>query len=152
MPITNHCYLCTYVYGINYKSDTFICFKYNRPTNSDIIRLGQCYYGAYPDVRVVELYDSTVGIEEVRPVEEERVKVFPNPAGNTVTFSYTLPGKTNNALLSLFGTDGRLVFRRQLNAGKSSFQYNCAHLKAGVYHYKVTAAGKTVAGKLVIVR
>ena len=76
----------------------------------------------------------------------------PNPANNTVTFSYTLPDKVETAMLTLYSTDGKPLYSKELYKQASSLRYNCSHLKAGVYYYSVTAAGKTVSGKLIIVR
>ncbi len=76
----------------------------------------------------------------------------PNPANNTVTFSYTLPDKVETAILTLYSTDGKPLYSKELYKQASSLRYNCSHLKAGVYYYSVTAAGKTVSGKLIIVR
>ncbi len=76
----------------------------------------------------------------------------PNPANNTVTFSYTLPVKVETATLVLYGTAGKPLYKQVLSKQASSLQYNCSHLKAGVYYYSVSAAGKTTSGKLVIVR
>ena len=80
------------------------------------------------------------------------VWVKPNPAGNTVTFSYTLPAGVETAVLTLYSTTGKPLYSKELYKQASSLQFNCAHLKAGVYYYSVTAAGKTVSGKLIIVR
>jgi hypothetical protein len=110
----------------------------------------QCYYGAYPDVRVVELYDSTVGItEEVRPVEDERVKVFPNPANNTVTFSYTLPEDAGNGVIELFDNTGKNI-KHIIIKSSNSQTVNCSAMPQGVYFYRFITETSVSKGKFVV--
>ena len=113
----------------------------------------RCYSNGnpWPDVRVAELYDSTVGVTE-HNANISGVKLYPNPANNRVTFIYTLPVNIQKAMLSLYTANGKTVYRTQLNTGSSSLQYNCEHLKAGIYYYTVATDAKTLSGKLVIVR
>jgi len=80
------------------------------------------------------------------------VKVKPNPAHNNVTFQYTLPVNAVSARLSLYNTTGKVLFTKQLTSNSHKLQYNCSHLKAGVYYYTVSTASETVSGKWVIVR
>jgi len=80
------------------------------------------------------------------------VTVKPNPARNRVTFQYTLPENTETARLSLYNINGKLLFAGQLAPNSNKLQYNCSHLKAGVYYYTVSTSNETVSGKWIIVR
>ena len=80
------------------------------------------------------------------------VSAKPNPANNTVTFSYTLPAGVDKAVLKLFNANGSPVDKRILNNASGELQYNCSHLKPGIYYYNVPSGNETVSHKLVIVR
>jgi len=114
-----------------------------------VLAYSRSYVYNIPDVCVVELYDSTVGIKEVRPVEEEMVSIFPNPANNTVTFSYTLPEKINTGTLELFDSNGKRVNTMQTeNSGKKTM--DCSSLPSGIYYYRFTAGMTINSGKFII--
>ncbi len=139
-----------YLYrGVVQKSDWDYVLAFG--TNSAEWR---CYNGGYPDYRIAELYDSTVGIQEVKPaIQTLTVTVQPNPAHNNVTFRYTLPDKTETARLNLYNTTGKIIYTVLLTGNTNQLQYNCSQLKAGVYYYSVSAPfGSVATGKLVIVR
>jgi len=80
------------------------------------------------------------------------VSARPNPASNTVTFSYVLPDSMEKAVLKLYNTSGRLIYKRILHNDEYEFTYNCSHLNRGVYYYFVSTHDDKVSGKLVIVR
>ena len=112
----------------------------------------RCYFGPHlrPDVRIAELYDSTlVGIKEEPSVKEEWIRVFPNPAGNTVTFSYTLPVNTVTGIIELFDNTGKTVKRVNITRNTSQ-TVDCSAMPTGVYYYRVTAGRASKTGKLVI--
>ncbi|RLD86274.1 MAG: hypothetical protein DRJ09_11980, partial [Bacteroidetes bacterium] len=55
---------------------------------------------------------------------ELTVTTKPNPAGNTVTFSYTLPAGVEIAVLSLYSANGKLIYKHRLNTGANKLVYN----------------------------
>jgi len=115
----------------------------------------RCHFGQYlrPDFRIAELYDSTVGIQELKPaIQTLTVTVQPNPAYSTATFSCVLPDGIETAIFSLYSATGKQLKTALLTGNNSTYQYNCSQLKQGIYYYKVTAGNNHVSGKLVIVR
>ena len=80
------------------------------------------------------------------------ISVKPNPARNTVTFTYTLPENVSNGLLKLYYSKGMLIEKHIVNKVNSEFQYNCSLLPAGVYYYSFSTATEKVTGKMVIIR
>ena len=79
------------------------------------------------------------------------VSAKPNPANNTVTFSYTLPAGVDKAVLKIFNADSRLIHEHTLRGSEDKFIFNCSTLKQGVYYYSVYSQKEKVSGKLVIV-
>lgn len=106
----------------------------------------QCYNSAYPDVRVVELYDSTVGINET--VEHTiGVKVYPNPATKLINFEYRFPGKMRSGTIRIRNTNGQLVHSIILTAAEGSKTVNVGNWKNGIYFYSITNGTKIKSGK-----
>ena len=78
----------------------------------------------------------------------------PNPARDVATIHYALPGR-GVVRIDLFDGNGRYV--RTVDAGERA---SGAHdvtvrvddLAVGVYHYRLTASGKSVTGTLTVVR
>ena len=106
---------------------------------------------AEPDLRIVELYDITVGITENK-TENFSVKVFPNPATERINFTYSLPAGNISGKLSIFNSSGKLVRNFNLMALQGQIVYNTTALPQGVYFYTVVAGEKKETGKFVVVR
>ncbi|RLD58531.1 MAG: hypothetical protein DRJ05_07890 [Bacteroidetes bacterium] len=80
------------------------------------------------------------------------VTAKPNPANNSVTFTFVLPDNVESTSLNLYNANGGLVDKLVLNKSTSKIKYNCSHLKAGVYYYSVSCLNEQMTGKLIIVR
>ena len=113
-------------------------------TNSDD---WQCYNSALPDVRVVELYDSTVGVNEL-PAGKTAVNIYPNPANSTLNIE--LPGNTftNTATAELLDMSGSAVLRENFTA--PVLHLNTAGLNSGLYLVRVQTATGVFTEKVVI--
>ncbi|NOY51949.1 MAG: T9SS type A sorting domain-containing protein, partial [Chlorobi bacterium] len=113
----------------------------------------QCAGQMWPDLRIVELYDSTVGIIENNPEssgENLSVEVFPNPTNERITFAYTLPSGNTSGKLSVFSSSGKLVRGFDLMAKRGQVVYNTSGLNPGVYFYTLRALKQKTTGKFVI--
>ena len=106
----------------------------------------QCYNTAMPDVRVVELYDSTVGIWETA-AGKVGVEVYPNPATNRVTFEYQYPEQDGKATISIHNAQGRLVSSIKLNNTKGTKTVNVESWENGIYFYSLTTGSRMKSGK-----
>ncbi len=104
-----------------------------------------------PDLRVVELYDTTVGIQE-KVANTYNVKVYPNPANNSIAFSYTLPNNFENGKLTLFNSYSLLIKHFDLNKGQGLIRYNCSLLQSGIYFYSISCSSGKKSGKFFVVR
>ena len=72
----------------------------------------------------------------------------PNPSAQNVAIGYTLPAKTENAVLRVYelGT-GRTVAERNLSALDSEVKFNVSGWATGVYAYQLYVNGAPVAVK-----
>ena len=102
------------------------------------------------DLRIVELYDTTVGITENK-TENLSVEVFPNPATERVKFKYKLPSGQTQGKLTIYSSSGILIRGFVLMAMQGQIVYNTSTLPNGVYFYTVVAGGKKETGKFVVV-
>jgi len=84
------------------------------------------------------------------------VRNYPNPvrAGSAATISYTLP-KASGTVLELCDASGRVVRCRELSweaPGAHSIAVDTRGLAPGVYYFRLTACGESVARKMVLLR
>ena len=91
-----------------------------------------------------------------RPVETLHAtslrNAYPNPSAQNVSIGYTLPAKTENAVLRVYelGT-GRTVAERNLSALDSEVKFNVSGWATGVYAYQLYVNGVPVAVKKMVV-
>ena len=104
---------------------------------------------AKPDLRIVELYDSTVGIAENKN-NNLKVEISPNPANDKISFKYKLPSNQTKALLTVYNSTGQIVRSFNIMANQGQIIYNISGLNAGVYLYTFMAGGKNKTGKIII--
>jgi len=77
------------------------------------------------------------------------VSVKPNPAGNSVTFYYTLPESCTSGIVELYDNSGKSVKRITItNNGTKTI--DCSGLPSGIYFYRCVAGNTVSSGKLVI--
>jgi ELWxxDGT repeat protein len=117
---------------------------------SNIVQYGSYIYfngnNGTTNYELYRLYDGEkTGVENTS--WEGSLKVFPNPATNTLTLrlSYNLPLK---AEFSLIDGSGREVFttgQRDYAAGTSDLAISLKLLASGQYFYRLQAVGKTLA-------
>lgn len=82
------------------------------------------------------------------------LKIFPNPAVNSVTISYINTNK-NRAELTIFSVKGSKVFGKKLVAGISGIQYekiNTSNFSSGAYLAKLKLGNQLLIQKFVIQR
>lgn len=107
---------------------------------------------AKPDLRIVELYDSTVGITENQSRDSGEklvVEVSPNPAKDKISFKYSLPSNQTKAQLTIYNNTGQILRSFNVMANQGQIIYNTSGLNAGVYFYSVIAGKKNKKGKFV---
>jgi hypothetical protein len=77
---------------------------------------------------------------------------YPNPSTQNVAIGYTLPAKTENAILRVYEmSTGRTVAERNLSALDSDVKFNVSTWATGVYAYQLYVNGAPVAVKKMVV-
>lgn len=113
----------------------------------------QCKSSWQPDLRVVKLTDSVVGIKEVIQNNENNILVRPNPASGKIEFSIksaeSFEGKTK---MRFYNSNGKLVNNKQITGNSNKLTYDVSTLIPGIYYYKMSIGGVIETGKFVIVR
>ncbi len=107
----------------------------------------QCHGETWPDVRVVELYDSTVGVRET-PAGKFGVKIYPNPTRSLLNIELDGNNGTYNATVELLDISGRAVLKKTFNAPQ--IQLNTSGITGGFYLVKVQTGKGVVTRKVVI--
>ncbi len=93
-----------------------------------------------------------IGIDNEFLLTRNSVKVFPNPANDVLTVSYSL-SKNTKAQFAIYDLTGRTVLTEELTApynGLNAKNIRISHLPAGVYTYTVRTHTESVSGKLVV--
>jgi acetyl esterase/lipase len=82
----------------------------------------------------------------VKPSDNRRFNVYPNPATSTITIEST---KDDNSSFSLYNTSGQFVQTiRASNSGNSNI--NLTHLPRGLYYLRSTSSNPSEAIKLIL--
>jgi hypothetical protein len=64
-------------------------------------------------------------------VETQEIKIYPNPAKEDVSISYTL--NTSNARVEIYDLSGRAISQYVLLSAKGELQLNNSSYQAGIY-------------------
>ncbi|MBL7810892.1 MAG: T9SS type A sorting domain-containing protein [Bacteroidetes bacterium] len=92
------------------------------------------------------IYSSLQSIGLSTKWPEKQLRIFPNPASNTLT----LHGLSGSGYISLSSADGRLL--RLERTESNTFHFDISSFRPGVYILRATTADKTISGSLQIVR
>lgn len=107
----------------------------------------QCGGQMWPDLRVVELYDSTVGISETL-TNSSAFKIYPNPANSTLNVELPQNYNIENTVLEILDVNGRTILQKILTS--VCMQLDISKLNSGLYFIKIRN-NKTVITKKVII-
>lgn len=109
---------------------------------------GEAWIGTYGGglVRI----NLPVGIEEYET--ENKVKVFPNPANESVTLTYQLNGMVRG-VMTLFNHVGQEIIKYELESADTMLKFSTRHLVPGVYYVRIQQQSAIIDNlKLVIIR
>lgn len=86
--------------------------------------------------------------------ENESFEIYPNPARDFVTVSYSLSeaDEVNLVLTDLSGKTVQVIESRRLEEGNYQFQYETANLTAGVYFCTLMTSSSKTTKKIVIIK
>ncbi len=97
---------------------------------------------------------SRIAVAEAVPVRFELSGNYPNPFNPETTIRFSLPGP-GDVTLAVYSVTGQLIHKTELNkldAGVQSVSFKGDGLASGVYLYRVTFSGKTLNGKMSLIR
>ncbi|KXK47168.1 MAG: hypothetical protein UZ10_BCD003000563, partial [Bacteroidetes bacterium OLB10] len=80
-----------------------------------------------------------------------KVKIYPNPASESATLEYNLPG-VDEVQLTLMGITGQLIKVEIIKGDKGAHTFSTKDMKPGAYQYKVSSSAGNAFGKLIIIR
>lgn len=78
--------------------------------------------------------------------------IYPNPASNWVSFTYTLVGEKPVGVLEMRDAAGRSVHQAQLSQKQGEYVWDTRQLKVGTYFYSLKTGGNVKTGKLIITK
>ena len=113
------------------------------------------YYGIgkYSDDNFEHIYGECPGVGlQKHESARQFLRIYPNPANNWVSFTYTLEGEQPQAVLELRDAAGKTVHQVQLSQTKGEYVWDTRALQAGTYYYSLKTAKTNKTGKVVIVK
>ena len=90
-----------------------------------------------------------VGVEPIKDLNKQVVKVYPNPTSSLINFSLNPDVDIQNARLEMFDILGRNVFSSNLNNHLTTI--DVSELPTGSYTYKISSGSiATLIGKVLV--
>jgi hypothetical protein len=102
---------------------------------------------APPDVRIVELYDTTVGVDE-KVSNTSDVEIYPNPTNSILNIVLPQNFNFSNATMEIFNIDGKTIFNRKLTS--LFLQIDVEKINSGLYFVKIQNNEKLITKKVII--
>jgi plastocyanin len=123
----------------------------------DFKQAGTYYYVCEPHASmgmkgIIRVGEPT-GIKKTNTVIEGAV--FPNPAGNYLTISYSLEQKANVniSLLSITGKTIAVIYQNELDSGSQHIEYNIDNsIPSGVYFIKIMTGDGYLVKKIIVAK
>lgn len=84
----------------------------------------------------------------VRELDQEILKVYPNPAVSSLLFAWSSPTKERHQLV-ITNVTGQRFFSTSVEAGKKQMAVNVSNWPAGHYFYSILSANNMHTGKIV---
>jgi|GEM_PF-364859 len=102
------------------------------------------------DVWLVCATDLTTSFQEVERNSENPIEVFPNPAGDQVTFVLKHPFQSGKANIEIYNAFGEPVARIPLSENITSYRWNTLSLPEGLYLYMLQYPEYLISGKVIL--
>jgi unsaturated rhamnogalacturonyl hydrolase len=82
------------------------------------------------------------------------IKNYPNPFNPKTTIFYSIPtsGEAELTVYNILGQKMEVLFKKNLNSGKYTFDYDASHLSSGVYFFLLESNGGSQTQKFVLVQ
>lgn len=104
--------------------------------------------------RILEFFNPTTGTDETVYNEWNSISLYPNPASDRVTLSFTLENEST-VEIAIYDLSGRKLVveaEKLYVAGKNDVRLETAHLPGGTYFYKVISGDRISTGKLILTK
>lgn len=105
------------------------------------------------DMNLTELTALPASLTEISLTDGDLINVYPNPASESVTFSFNLTSTSNASLYVYDGVGGivsKVIDRESVAQGVSEFPLDVSSLSAGIYYYSLRVDGELKAGKFIV--
>ncbi|MBN2355281.1 phosphodiester glycosidase family protein [candidate division KSB1 bacterium] len=118
----------------------------------DVVNSGTIYLDnlriTYP-TKITEVAE-TPGLPELFTVQQN----FPNPFNATTTFQFSMrqPGKVTLSVYDLLGRMVATVLEKRMQAGLHRVTWDAGAIPSGIYFYTLSAEGKRMTRKLLLLR
>jgi hypothetical protein len=103
-----------------------------------------------------EIWIGTVGVTDGAGTPEAYAleQNYPNPFNPSTTIAYTVPSQTQVSLevYDVLGRNVATLVNDVKPAGSHTATFDAANLSSGIYFYKLTAGGKTMARKMMLLK
>ena len=79
---------------------------------------------------------------------------YPNPFNPVTTVLYSIPvtGETALTIFNALGQEVEVIFRKKMNKGKYTINYDASHLSTGIYFFNLRTSDRTKSQKFVLVK
>ncbi|MDD4604547.1 MAG: T9SS type A sorting domain-containing protein [Bacteroidales bacterium] len=84
-------------------------------------------------------------------VYEPQVSVYPNPAHDWVSFTYTIPNTLDNSSLKIIDLKGHLVTTLSVKSSKGELVWDTRKVIPGTYCYTLTNGNCSTSGKVIVI-
>lgn len=99
-------------------------------------------------------YYGPVVLNNAAPEKFELLGNYPNPFNPSTVIRFALPlsGEVSAAVYDISGRKVRELVSGVMEAGYHSVPFDAGELSSGVYMYQITARGKTLTGKMILMK
>ena len=79
---------------------------------------------------------------------------YPNPFNSSTIISYQLPIKSNVTLkiFNLLGKEIKTLVNEEKNIGSHFIEFDAKQIASGLYYYRLTADGKNITKKMLLIK
>jgi len=103
-------------------------------------------------VSVIVNYTTSVGINDIGKSEVYLSEIYPNPASDIISFSYSLPKQTSKAKITICNILGSGIANIDLNEMNGKKTVNTSDFKEGIYFYSLIVNDKVFYTKKLLIK
>ena len=136
-------------------------FNFSNNSSGDAGSLAKGILMAYYNIPYIDCFElneqsalkkGLVNPSTLAKVYGMEISVKPNPATIWAAFDYKLPEGETSAILTITEPNGKVIETIKLTGNRGQKLWDTRHLSAGTYFYQMSCSGKSLSGKLVVVK